>query len=195
MKTEIQLQATKLPKLLSELTHSNQFLKVFSISSVVVSTLALILSFILFDKEPVILTITTEAAALETGSLPKPEIEIRTAIRKYLEKRYKWTPNNVKKNLEEAQIFILPASLSAYQSAGTDVARFSVEKVVTQQVYPEKIDVNLDKKTAFITGDRVTSIQGLKAAGDLRLEISFDSGPRTKENPWGVYIVKEREAQ
>jgi hypothetical protein len=38
----------------------------------------------------------------------------------------------------------------------------------------------------------VTTIQGLKAAGSLRLELSFESGSRAKENPWGLYI-KERE--
>jgi hypothetical protein len=49
--------------------------------------------------------------------------------------------------------------------------------------------------TALITGDRVTSIQGLKAAGNLKLQLTFESGQRTKENPWGIYITKEKEEQ
>jgi hypothetical protein len=39
----------------------------------------------------------------------------------------------------------------------------------------------------------VTSIQGLKAAGNLKLELTFESGSRTEGNPWGLYISKERE--
>lgn len=45
----------------------------------------------------------------------------------------------------------------------------------------------------MIVGDRITSIQSLKAAGDLKLELGFESGPRTFVNPWWVFISKEKE--
>lgn len=74
-----------------------------------------------------------------------------------------------------------------------NVVRFSSERMVSQRVYPGEIQVDLKKGLATISGDRITSIQGLKAAGDLKLELSYESGPRTTLNPWGVYISKERE--
>ncbi|MGE3263190.1 MAG: hypothetical protein AB7K68_15525 [Bacteriovoracia bacterium] len=76
-----------------------------------------------------------------------------------------------------------------------NVIRFSVDKIVAQRAYPVEIRVDLKKGIAVIEGDRITSIQGLKAAGDLRLELGFESGPRTEQNPWGVYVSKEKEFQ
>ena len=189
----IKLKTAKLPKILSDLTHSNQFLKVFSISALGVATVTLILAIVLAIKAPVVLTLGATGEKLEEADLPKPEDQIKVAILRYLEKRYKWEPENVKQKLLEAQAFVLPSSTKAYLGAAANVANFSTEKLVSQRVYPEKIEINLERKTALITGDRVTAIQGMKAAGNLRLELSFESGPRTHENPWGLYITKERE--
>lgn len=193
MNQSIKLQAAKLPKMLSDLSHSNQFLKVFSLAAIGMEALTFILLFILASKAPIILTLSPTGEVLEKVNLPKPETEIKSAVSRYLEKRYKWEPENVKQKLAEAQAFVLPESSKAFQGAIANVIKFSVEKLVSQKVYAEKMEVNLEKKTVFITGDRVTAIQGIKAAGNLRLELNFESGPRTKDNPWGVYITKERE--
>ena len=193
MNPSIKLTAAKLPKMLSDLSHSNQFLKVFSLSSLGVLALALVIVLILSNKAPVVLALAPEGRRLESAALPKAEDEIRAAVERYLERRYKWEPENVKQRLLESEAFILPGNRRAFQSAAANVIRFSTEKLVSQRVYPERIDVSLEKKTALIFGDRVTVIQGLKAAGNLRLELSFESGPRTRENPWGIYITKERE--
>lgn len=45
----------------------------------------------------------------------------------------------------------------------------------------------------MIVGDRIMSIQTLKAAGDLKLELVFESSQRSNENPWGIYFTRERE--
>lgn len=193
MNTRIKLEAAKLPKALSDLIHSNQFLKLFSIFSVAVSVLSLILNLTVINSPPLVLTLASDAKPIEQREMPKPEDEIKTAIKKYIELRYKWEPTSVKERLKLAEVFIAPQSLKAYLSATANVAKFSADRQVMQRVYPDKIEVNLEKKTVSILGDRVTAIQGLKAAGDLKLELSFDSGPRTKLNPWGVYVVKERE--
>jgi hypothetical protein len=34
----------------------------------------------------------------------------------------------------------------------------------------------------------------MMAAGPLKVELTFENGDRTKENPWGVYFVKEKES-
>jgi hypothetical protein len=179
--------------MLGELTHSNQVLKVFAFMGLAIALVCGGLLYLTATRPPLVLPLAATGEAIEKTTLPKPEDEIRAAINRYLELRYRWEPANVKQKLEQAQAFVLPNSVKAYQSAIANVAKFSTEKAVSQRVYPEKIEVNLDKKTVFITGDRVTAIQGLKAAGNLRLELGFDTGSRTRENPWGIYISKERE--
>lgn len=189
----IGLKASRLPKMLGELAHSIQFLKMFSLSSLAVSLLVVLTLALLVGRPPVILTLAPGANPLERVDAPKAEDQVRAAIHHYIEKRYGWEPATVAARLKAAQAFILPQSLKAFQGSLAEVSRFSTERQVSQRAYPMEIRVDLAQKTAFVTGDRVTSIQGLKAAGDLKLALSFDGGPHTPENPWGVYVTKERE--
>ncbi len=193
MKKIVILQQTKLPKMLGDLVHSNQFLKFFSVMSFALAFVSTVSLFVFTTKEPLLITLNSEGQILERSEAPHVHDQIQEAIKVYLNKRYQWGPENVVKRLKESESFIMPNTLKAFQGAISNVAKFSVEKIVSQRVYPEKIDIDLKKKTAFITGDRVTTIQGLKAAGDLKLELSFEPGPRTESNPWGLYISKERE--
>lgn len=187
------LKMSSLPKAIGELTHSNQFLKVFALSALTLLFIGLGAILVMAMKEPMVITLGPDGKAIERTVLPKAEDQIREGIKRYLEKRYQWEPENVIMKLKESEYFITPQALKAFQGAVANVAKFSVEKIVSQRVYPEKIEIDLKKQTALITGDRVTSIQGLKAAGNLKLELTFESGPRTQVNPWGLYISKERE--
>lgn len=189
----IGLKNAQLPKMIGQLMHSNQFLKVFSISSLALVFMVLGVILVMATKEPMVITLGPDGKAIERTDLPKAEDQIREGIKRYLEKRYQWEPENVIQKLKESEKFITPQALKAFQGAIANVAKFSTEKLVSQRIYPNNIEVNLAKNTAFITGDRVTSIQGLKAAGNLKLELTFESGPRTESNPWGIFISKERE--
>jgi hypothetical protein len=189
----IGFKSTPYPKMIAELLHSNQFLKVFSLSSLVLVFMTLGVFLVLVTKEPMVITLGPDGKAIERVAVAGAEDQIREGIIRYLEKRYQWEPENVVKKLKESEDFITPSSMKAFRGAVLNVAKFSSEKIVSQKVYPHEIKINLANKTAFISGDRVTSIQGLKAAGNLKLELSFESGPRTQNNPWGIYISKERE--
>ncbi len=193
MQTNVQIKSLKLPKLLGDLTHSNQFLKMFSISMAAITGLALVLIFILATRAPILLTLSPTAQPVNQVSLPSPELEVQAAIKHYLELRYQWTPENVKQKLGSAQSMVHASAMKAYLGAAINVAKFSIEKQVSQRVYATNPTVNLDRKIVQIVGDRITAIQSLKAAGDLKLELSFDFGPRTRENPWGIYVTKEKE--
>lgn len=193
MQTKIQITSLKLPKLLGDLTHSNQFLKIFSISMAGITGLALVLIFVLATRTPIVLTLNPNAQPVNQVNLPNPEQEVQTAMRHYLELRYQWTPENVKQKLTKAQAMIHSGAMKAYQGAIANVVKFSIEKQVSQRVYPTNLVTDFDRRTVSISGDRITAIQSLKAAGDLKLELGFDFGPRTKENPWGIYVTKERE--
>lgn len=187
------LKMPSLPKMVGELMHSNQFLKVFSIAALVLLFMVVGVVLVMVTKEPMVITLSPDGKAIERTVQPKAEDQIREGIKRYLEKRYQWEPENVIKKLKDSEDFITPKALKAFQGAVANVAKFSTEKIVSQKVYPEKIEIDLKNQTALITGDRVTSIQGLKAAGNLKLELTFESGPRTSNNPWGLYISKERE--
>jgi hypothetical protein len=193
METQIKLRTPKLPKALADLTHSNQFLKVFSIFSVGVSALSLAVNVITVTRLPLVLTIGRNAELLTKLPMPMPEYEIKAAVSHYVELRYKWEPNTVNARLRAAEAFISGPALPAYQKAAVNIARFSIEKQVMQRVFMNNLNVDLSKRTVDVSGDRITAIQTLKAAGDLKLELSFESGPRTVQNPWGVYVSKERE--
>ena len=116
-------------------------------------------------------------------------------MREYLKYRYNWTPKTVSSQVGKAGDFILSSTRRAFEGSMQNVVRFSVDKIVAQRAYPVEIRVDLKNSVVVIEGDRITSIQGLKAAGDLRLELGFESGPRTEKNPWGVYISKDKEYQ
>ncbi|HAR43302.1 MAG TPA: hypothetical protein DCS07_11850 [Bdellovibrionales bacterium] len=185
----------RLPHMLGALSHANQYLKAFSMAAMAIAGLTLVVLIIGVTRPPVVLTLLPSGEVLERTALPKAEDQVRVAIRHYLGKRYQWEPATVKQKLQEAQAFILPANTKAYQAAVANVSRFATEKQVSQRVYPEKTEVSLEKKTVAVTGDRITTIQGLRAAGSLNLELSFEFGARSQTNPWGIYITKERELQ
>lgn len=193
MKQLLKLQGATLPKLLADLTHSNQFLKVFSILALLISAFIVLLCLVLSHKPPTVLAFSGAGSVLHQGELPKAEDQIREAVRTYLELRYKWTPKDVTAKLTESENFIAPTSVKAFRAAVSTVVKFSIEKQVEQRVFPDAIEVSLEKRLAVIAGDRITSIQGIRAAGILKLILEFDFGVRTTKNPWGIYISKERE--
>lgn len=193
MINKTEFKRAKLPKMMGDLLHSNQFLKMFSLYALTLALITTIALGVVAMKEPMILTIDSNGKVLNQGVSAKAEDQISEAAKSYMERRYKWNSKNVVKNLKLSESFILPNNLKAFQESISKVARFSTEKNVSQTIYPEALEVDLMKKTILVKGTRVTSIQGMKAAGDLKLELTFESGSRSKENPWGVYITKEKE--
>lgn len=193
MNQSIQLKMKAFPKALGELTHSNQFLKLTAFVSLGLCLLLAGLIYLLASKPPVVLSMAPDASLYESIAEPKAENAIRQVVNEYLKLRYRWEPKTVASQIKAAQAFIPSAIRGAFDSSTANVIRFAQEKLVSQRVYPEKVSINLDKKTVVILGDRVTSIQGLRAAGELKLELSFDYGPRTSANPWGIYVTRERE--
>lgn len=189
------LNGHKVPKLIGDLMHSNHFLKMFALGALGLSVFAMATTLGLSSKPPLVLTLSVNGQEVKKQiELPKAEDQIEAAIRKYIELRYRWEPTNVQSNLTSATEFIHPTSRKAFQGSISNVIRFSTEKQVTQRAYPTQVKVNLQDKIVQVLGDRITAIQGMMAAGPLKLELSFESGDRTKENPWGVYISKEKEA-
>lgn len=181
------------PKMLADLSHSNQFLKVFSAGSLCVSLGLLILVFIGFARKPVVIALSSNAQLLEMVDMPKPDAEIRQAVLAYIDRRYNWTSATVDKNLDAARTFVSSQFVQNFVQGVSNVRKFSKEKGVSQRAYATGVSIDLKRAVVTITGDRITEIQGMRAAGPFNLELGFQGGPRSVENPWGVYIVKEIE--
>jgi hypothetical protein len=194
MNETIHLKNTNIPKMLGSLIHKNELLKFFAAAAMLMSILVATVLTQTVSKPPIVIPLASSGDIYGDGTMPKPETEIKKAINAYLELRYKWEPKNVEEKLKTAENFIAPQSLKAYRTQIANVARFSKEKLVTQKIYPSDLSVDLDTHKVRIVGDRITSIQGLKAAGDLTLELEYQGGDRTKVNPWGIFITKEKEA-
>lgn len=193
MNQSIQLKLKKLPQALAELTHSNQFLKLSAFFAYGLCFLLAGVVYVLASKPAQVLTLTPDAALYERIAEPSRESAVRRVVGEYLELRYRWEPKTVAIRIKEAQVFILPATRKTFEASTANVVRFAQEKNVAQRVYANRMQINFEKQTVLIQGDRVTSIQGIVAAGILELELHFDFGPRTKENPWGIYIQRELE--
>jgi len=192
MESHMQLRSAKFPSMISSLLHSNQFLKMFSFYSLSLALITLVGLILSINKGPEVITLTTSGGIISEGK-PNLDAFVQQALRKYLEKRYKWNPDDVVQKLRESESFILPNTQKAFEEAVSKVARFSKEKLASQKIFIDEIQIDLKLKTALITGTRITSIQNLPAAGDMKLELSFESGPHTQENPWGIYVTKEKE--
>jgi len=190
---KVKFKAGAFPKMLADLSHSNQFLKMFAAGSLAVSVGLMVVVFVALARKPIVIALTENAGVFETVDMPKPEAEIRRAVLAYIERRYNWTSATVDQNLDRARAFVSSQFAQNYLQGVSNVRKFSKEKGVTQRAFASDLTVDLKRGVVSILGDRITEIQGLRAAGALNLELSFQNGPRTSDNPWGVYVVKETE--
>jgi hypothetical protein len=193
MENKLKLQPVNLPKALGSLIHSNQFLKNAVFFSYFLSILLVVTLIWQTRKSPEMFAFDLNAVPVELVPPPSPESEVIEAVKFYIDHRYKWEPKTVVQSLQSAESFILPQSRKAYEVAVANVSKFSIEKSVSQRAYVTGVTVDLDKQVALVSGDRITNVQGLRAAGDLKIELNFDNGPHSKGNPWGIYITKEKD--
>lgn len=190
---KITMKTSALPAIIGKLSHSVQFLKVFSLGLLALLVIVATGLVSLLEREPVVVVTDSDSRVLRQVALPKREIQIEEALRHYLDLRYRWDAKTVAAQLKLSESFIAPVSLKAFRSAIQSVVQFSSSKGVSQRLFPSEMKIDLTKRTAQITGDRITAIQGVRVAAALKLGLDFEYGARTRENPWGIYITKETE--
>lgn len=183
------------PIIWGDLAYQNHWLRKVTFGALLVGSLSLIGNFALLNRKPLVLMLDAQANVIRPGASISPESEGEKMARRYLEVRYVWDVANQANQLTRAKTFIAPQSLKAFDKTTADLIAFSKGKNVSQRVYPIKISVNSKDSKVEVVADRITEIQGLKAATLLRVNLHFQSGPRTNENPWGVYVIKEEEVQ
>lgn len=190
---KVSFKPSTLPKVLADLSHSNQFLKIFALASLVLSVGLLVLVLFAFSKGPVVIALSSGASVLQKAAMPLPETEVREAVRHYVERRYNWDKDSIDRNLDSAKALVSSQFVQNFVQGVSNVRKFSKEKGVSQRAYATSISVDIKRGVVSISGDRITEIQGIRAAGPLNIDLTYQGGPRTEDNPWGVYIVKETE--
>lgn len=190
---QISLMTSRFPRVLGQLSHSVQFFKIAAFASLILSLCLVALLGYSVSRSLEVIALTPEGSVYRTVTLPKAEDEVARAVREYIDRRYNWTSRDVESRLSAAQAFILPGQRTDFRAGVRNVIQFASEKPTARRVYPGKVKIDLDRKIAVVTGDRIVVIQGLWAANELKLSLNFESGPRTVENPWGIYITKEKE--
>ena len=186
---------TSFPIILGDLSFQNQWLRKMVGVSLFGTVIALLLVLAAANRKPLIVTMDTQANVIQPADDPTIESRAEKMVRRYLEFRYAWQPTNLPAQLSFAKNFVAAQSVKAFEKTASDLAAFSNGKGVSQRIYPISISVVAKDHHVEVTADRFTEIQGLKAATVLRVNLLYEVGTRTLENPWGVYIVKEEEVQ
>jgi hypothetical protein len=183
-----------IPQKMAELLHDNYSLKVLTLGSIVISSLLLLIVLIQVVSGPMIVPVDATTGA-KVGTLPGlwNDDSVTEAVKTYLKYRYCWNPQNQSGQVSMAKKFITSGSVSAFEKTAADLKRFSKDKNVSQRVYDTEIKVDLAHNTAHVFADRFNEIQGLKAASILNVNLFFEKGKPTVENPWGFYVSKEEE--
>ena len=169
---------------------------VFTLLVIVAETAALLA---LSLRKPILFAVSDSESKLLSVTPPKAELlrrELGRTIIAYVESHYNWDFSTIEKSHEAASRYVAENFRKQFLSSNGEQVKLAKEKKITQRIYlaaPPAID--LEKKTATVTVDRIFSVEGIKATAPLTLAIGYGFGPRTEENPEGVYITDERLVQ
>ncbi len=182
------------PQMIQDFARENFNLKILASSCLALLFISLATVAYLVKRGPLVVAIS------DTGKIAKVEtkltdLEIKEAMRGYLNLRYGWDDSTITDRLHRAEFFVDPALVSSFRKSMGETIKYVHDKKVSQRVYPreEAIKVNLNEKSVTIIADRFTEFDNLRAATEMKLKLWFESGDQTIENPWGIYVIKELE--
>ena len=190
----VKLKST-FPIVWGDLAYQNHWLRRITLGAILVGALSTVAVLALLNRKPLVVMLDAQANIIKPGGNATTETEAEKMARRYLEVRYVWDAANQADQLARTKAFIASQSMKAFEKTASDLVAFSKGKNVSQRVYPTKLSVNAKDNRVEIVADRITEIQGLKAATLLRVNLHYQNGSRTAENPWGVYVIKEEEVQ
>lgn len=181
-------------QLVQSFARENFNLKVLSGACLTLTFLALLLVAFFVKQGPVVIALdgSGRVAPIETKIT---DAQIEEAVSEYVQRRYTWQFGNITERLRDAENFVDPNLVASFRKAMLETIKFVKEKKVAQRMFPRTTEtkVDLKEKTVTLVMDRITEFDSLKAATETRLTVWFDSGARTRSNPWGIYVVKEQE--
>lgn len=173
----------------------NQILKylllVFAFAN---SILAISLVRISLKTPPIFAVSSIDTGILRNNPPPKEylESEAKRVITAYLQFRHTWDQTNIQESISKASKFVDESFRKSFAQANETQVKIAVEKKITQKFYVSKIELNLEKGFAVVSGDRLLTIDGFRAVNSLSFNLNIRLGERTILNPEGVYITSEQ---
>lgn len=143
---------------------------------------------------PLIAVSSTESRVLSIIP-PKPELfeaEVKRAASAYILAHYNWEWNKIDDAFKSASRFVHPDFTKKFLAANEAQIKISKEKKVSERFYLSETFHDPKTKTIQVSGDRILIVEGLRAANPMQIAVEYDFGPRTENNPEGVYITGER---
>ncbi|MCB0416633.1 MAG: hypothetical protein H6617_05910 [Bdellovibrionaceae bacterium] len=172
----------------------NQILKGLTallVALVAIQSIALV---ILSLRKPVLIAVSGSETKVLAAVPPNAEMleqEVRRIITAYIKARHTWEWNQIEAHLKEAARFVDTDFEKSFKKATAEQIRLAKEKKVSQVFYPTNITLNLEAKTAKVSGDRILMVDGLRATNPMTVEVSFRLNQRNPANPEGVYVTAE----
>ena len=158
-----------------------------AIQSVALVTLSL--------RKPVLIAVSSSESKVIKTQFPNEELieqEVRRIVSSYSKARHNWEWNQIESRLNEAVRYVDKDFYKTFKRATNEQVKIAMEKKISQVFYASEVTVDLDAKTATITGDRILTIDGLRAANSMKVAIGFRLNSRSSNNPEGVYITSEK---
>ena len=173
----------------------NTFLKGFLVVLAALFVIQSLVLSLLFLKKPILVAVGKADTQVLTLTPPSEDLlksELERVLRHYAESHYTWDSTTVEKAHSEAAKYVASEFQKSFQAANAEQVKLEKEKQLSQKVYVSALVVDPSALTARVTLDRILSVDGLRAAFVIVLDLKFESGPRTPSNPEGIYITAEK---
>lgn len=173
----------------------NQILKLLLLVFGFANSICAISLVYLATKAPTLVAVSSiESGILRNNPPPKEYLvaEATRVVTAYLQSRHSWTATDVKGSIGKASRFVDESFRKPFLAANEAQIRIAQDKRIIQKFYVSKIEVDLGKGTALVSGDRILTVEGFRAVNALSFNLSLRFGERTELNPEGVYITSEQ---
>lgn len=174
----------------------NSFLKGLLITGAILFAIQSIVLAVLAFRKPTLIAVGQGETRIFTVAPLSEELlsnELKRLVKKYVETHYNWDSSSVEKAHSDAAKYVSEKFVNAFNRANAEQVRFAKEKRISQKVFLTS-EIQVDSKTlvARISMERIFNVDGLRATSPLVLDVSFEYGPRTANNPEGIYITAEK---
>jgi len=172
----------------------NRFLKGILVFFVVLSAIQTVALCSLALRKPILIAVTqtqSHALAVEPPGATLLESEAKRTVTKFITAHHSWEGAKIEEQLKTASKYVAPQFAPKFLQANAAQMKIAREKNLSQKFFVSEVTVDLGAKVAHVTGERILLIDGLRAANPMQLDVRFDYGARTEENPEGIYITAE----
>ncbi|MBI4925854.1 MAG: hypothetical protein HY843_08020, partial [Bdellovibrio sp.] len=146
-------------------------------------------------RKPVLIAIGEENTAVfkvKSTTQETLEREAKRTLSGYIQNHYTWDSKNIDEHFAIAAHYVFEKQIQNFKLANAEQIRSAKERKLSQRVHVSELLIDMQVKAARVTMDRILDVEGIRAVTPLILDLSFDFGQRTKDNPEGIYVISER---